>query len=86
MFTFSIQCFNQSNQIGIAQPHFFILNKGFEKYLSENDYAVFWTLLGEKRKLHDTDRADFRGLDLTGVFTVDDTGQIIGEMVSKESR
>jgi len=28
MFTFSIQCFNQSNQISIAQPQFFILNKG----------------------------------------------------------
>jgi hypothetical protein len=28
MFTFSIQCFNQSNQISIAQPHFFILCKG----------------------------------------------------------
>ena len=28
MFTFSIQSFNQINQISIAQPHFFILNKG----------------------------------------------------------
>ncbi len=28
MFTFSIQCYNQSNQISIVQPHFFILSKG----------------------------------------------------------
>ncbi|KKQ46297.1 MAG: hypothetical protein US63_C0003G0010 [Candidatus Moranbacteria bacterium GW2011_GWC2_37_8] len=56
--------------------------KALLEFLRKNGYVIFWTLLGEKQLIggnHAESRKTGR-LDISGIYTINDKGNIIGKM------
>ena len=59
--------------------------KALIEFLDKNGYVIFWTLLGEKQLIGGShSREDFVGrLEISGAYTLNKHGKIIGENHSK---
>lgn len=76
-----IICFD-SKELIEEEIGFFIKKDIFMKYIKENDYEIFWTLLAEKRIISNShDRyTKYDQPHFSGIYTVDENGNITGDM------
>lgn len=75
----NIVCFD-SNELLHEEIGFFINPNVFQEFLKQNGYAVFWTILAEKRILQDslsTHKVRFPMPHISGLFYYDSNGDLI---------
>jgi hypothetical protein len=76
-----IVCFD-SGELLNEDIGFFIKSKLFSKFLIENNYKVFWTLLAEKRIISGShnSRDKYKQPRISGILTIDCNGKINAEI------
>ena len=79
-----IICFESSELIN-ENIGFFIKKENFLRYLKEQGYSVFWTMLAEKRIIDTTyNYSQYKTPTISGVYTLDGEGILEGDTVKNE--
>lgn len=75
----NVICFD-SNELLKENIGFFIEKNAFMHYLKTNGYTVFWTILGEKRIMGESNNSEkvYEQPHFAGIYTVDNNGQLVG--------
>lgn len=77
-------CFESSELIN-ENIGFFIKKENFLRYLKEQGYSVFWTMLAEKRIIDTTyNYSQYKTPTMSGVYTLNGEGTLEGDTVENE--